>query len=100
MINRKIHNCLEEQVIVYAIHNKMNKIGQKEMAKLEKDAESVGHEIRLPSILDMRLKKIQSIGNRFSINQKDGSRWGATVTHQYCLNEHVRISRQNMLYNI
>jgi hypothetical protein len=38
----------------------MNKIGQKEMAKLKKDAESVGHEIKLPSILDTRLKKIQN----------------------------------------
>jgi hypothetical protein len=36
----------------------MHKIGQKEMAKLKKDAESVGHEIKLPSILDMRLKRI------------------------------------------
>jgi hypothetical protein len=48
----KIHNCLEEQVI--AVYNKMNKIGEKEMAKLKKDlgyeikkaAEYFGHEIK------------------------------------------------------
>jgi hypothetical protein len=52
--------CQKEIQAHTAGHNKMNKNGQKEMAELKKDAESVGHEIKLPSILDTRLKKIQN----------------------------------------